>query len=208
MVKWGTKQKLTLPHPACAQSTWIVSAKGVITGRFQTFIGFSSELPHTICIGFSAKHIPKCSFLACWPLNTFFKGRGNVDMVNLLLWMHQISQLPWLHMLMRSLSSQCVHTATGTTSVWAPSPTKIAVGVCLRAQHKIWISFLGKQTWNTTSPLLVLPSPGWPLWHPQVSHSYLTPPHPVSGREIGEPQQILRCPSSHPVQIMQHDGDV
>lgn len=111
MVKQGTKQKLIVPHPATAQRTWVVSAKGVITGRFQTFIGFSYELPHTICIGFSAKHILKYSFLACWPLNTFFKGSGNVDVVILLLWMQQISQLPWLHILMGSLSSQCVHTA-------------------------------------------------------------------------------------------------
>lgn len=142
MVKWGTKQKLILPHPACAQRTWIVSAKGVITRRLQTFTDFSYELPHTICIDFSAKPILKYSFLACWPLNTFFKGRGNVDMVILLFWMHQISQLPWLHMLIGSLCSYS-QTDPGNTTIWAPFPTEI-VGISLKAQHKIWTSFLGK----------------------------------------------------------------
>lgn len=212
MVKRGTKQKLTLPHLACAQRTWIVSAKGVITGRFQTFIGFSYELPHTICTGFSAKHILKYSFLACWPLNTFFKGRGSVDMVILLLWRHQISNLPWLHILIEFPVCSYSQTATGTTPTWASFPTK-TVGVFVRPQHKIWISFLGKQTQHAASSLLVSPSLGWPLWHPQVSHTYLTsvrrnllPPHPMLGWEIVGPQQIFGVPA--PTQIMQHDGDV
>lgn len=149
MIKWDTKQKLILPHPALAQRTWIVPAKGVITGRFQTFIGFSYEIPHTICIGFSAKHILKYSFLACWPLKHIFQRQGkrwcgyfaplNAPNFSVAMTAHTdgVFEFPVCS------SSQ---TDTGTTSIQAPFPTKI-VGACLTAQHKIW----DHTAWETCS---------------------------------------------------------
>ena len=78
IVNQYTKQmfrKLALLHPVCAQRKWIISAEGIITVSFQIFRGFSYALPHTIRIGFSAKHILKY-FFGLLTLKCIFKRQG------------------------------------------------------------------------------------------------------------------------------------